>query len=102
MGETCRTILEGLAARYTRVLESLEEVAGRRIEVIHIVGGGSRHRLLNKLVAEATKRRVIAGPTEATAIGNVLVQAIASGQLKDLREGREVVRASFDLEAVET
>lgn len=101
VGETCRTILEGLAARYTRVLESLEEVAGRRIDVIHIVGGGSRHRLLNRLVAEATKRRVIAGPTEATAIGNVLVQAIASGQLKDLREGREVVRASFDLEVVE-
>ena len=68
--------------------------------MIHIVGGGSRNRLLNSLVADATGRPVIAGPTEATAIGNVLVQAIAAGQLKDLQEGREVVRRSFDLEVV--
>lgn len=100
VGETCRTILEGLAARYTQVLDSLETVLGRRIEVIHIVGGGSRHQFLNRLVANATGRKVIAGPTEATAIGNVLVQAIASGELKNLAEGREVVRRSFDLEEV--
>jgi rhamnulokinase len=98
VGEYCRTILESLAARYTQVLDSLESVAGRRIDVLHIVGGGSRNRVLNQLVADATGREVVAGPTEATAIGNILVQAIASGELKDLAEGREVVRRSFELQ----
>ena len=98
VGEYCRTILESLAARYKQVLDSLESVAGKRIEVIHIVGGGSRNRLLNQLVANATGRQVIAGPSEATAIGNILVQAIAAGELTDLSEGRDVVRRSFELE----
>ncbi len=97
-GEICRTILEGLAARYQQVLESLERILQRQIEVIHIVGGGSRHQFLNELVAQATGRKVIAGPGEATAIGNVLVQAIAAGELQDLREGRAVVRRSFELQ----
>jgi rhamnulokinase len=100
-GETCRTILEGLAVRYNQVLESLESVLGRRIEVIHIVGGGSKNRLLNQLAADATRRTVVAGPAEATAIGNVLVQAIAAGDLRGLAECREVVRDSFDLETFE-
>ncbi len=100
-GEICRTILEGLATRYSQVLESLEAVLGRRIEVIHIVGGGSKNRLLNQLVANTTGRTVIAGPSEATAIGNVLVQAIAAGELTGLAEGREVVRRSFELETFE-
>jgi rhamnulokinase len=101
VGETCRTILESLAERYRHVLVSLESIIGRRIGVIHIVGGGSRHKLLNQLVANAAGRTVIAGPSEATAIGNVLVQAIAAGVLKNLAEGREVVRRSFDLETFE-
>jgi rhamnulokinase len=101
VGETARTILESLAVRYNQVLESLEGVYGKRIDVVHIVGGGSRNRLLNQLVANATRRTVVAGPTEATAIGNILVQAIAAGELKDMAEGREVVRRSFDLEQYE-
>lgn len=101
IGQTCRTILESLAERYRQVLGSLESVLGRRIDVIHIVGGGSRHRLLNQLVANATGRTVIAGPNEATAMGNVVVQAIAAGVLKDLGEGREVVRRSVVLERFE-
>ena len=98
VGEICRTILEGLAARYKQVLESLDSILGRRIDVIHIVGGGSRNRLLNQLVANTTGRKVVAGPTEATAIGNVLVQAMAAGNLKGLADGRKVVQRSFDLE----
>jgi len=101
IGETCRTILESLAERYRQVLGSLETILGRRIDVIHIVGGGSRHQLLNQLVASATGRTVIAGPNEATAIGNVLVQAIAAGALKNLAEGRDVVRRSFALDTFE-
>jgi len=76
-----RTILEGLAARYRQVLESLETLVGQRVKVIHIVGGGSRNQVLNQFVADSTGRKVIAGPTEATAIGNILVQAMASGAL---------------------
>jgi len=101
IGQTCRTILESLAERYRQVLGSLETILGRPVDVIHIVGGGSRHQLLNQLVANATGRTVIAGPNEATAIGNVLVQAIAAGALKNLAEGREVVRRSFALDTFE-
>ena len=93
-----RAILESLARRYREVLESIESLTGRRINVIHIVGGGSRNRLLNQLVANATGRRVVAGPAEATAIGNVLVQAIGAGVIRDLSEARRMVRDSFPVE----
>lgn len=97
----CRTVLESLALRYRQVLESLESLVGKRIGVVHIVGGGSRNQVLNQFVADATNRTVVAGPTEATAAGNVLVQAIGSGQLKSLADARQVVRASFPLTVVE-
>ncbi len=100
-GEMCRVILESLALRYRQVLESLEALLGRRLGVIHIVGGGSRNRLLNQLVADSTGRRVVAGPAEATAAGNVLVQAIGAGHLAGLDEARELVRRSFPLEVFE-
>lgn len=101
-GGMIRVILESLALRYRQVLESLESVSGERIEVIHIVGGGSKNSLLNRFVAEATGRTVIAGPTEATAAGNVLVQAIGAGAVEGLEGLREVIRASFELETYET
>jgi len=97
----CRTVLESLALRYRQVLENLESLVGKKIGVIHIVGGGSRNQVLNQLVADATNRPVVAGPTEATAAGNVLVQAIGAGQLKSLADARQVVRASFPLTTVE-
>ncbi len=97
----CRTILESLALRYRQVLESLESLLGRRLDVIHIVGGGSRNRVLNQFVADATGRPVLAGPAEATAAGNVLVQAIGSGFLSGLAEARQLLRRSFPLVAVE-
>jgi rhamnulokinase len=95
-GEFARAILEGLALRYRDVLENLEALSGRKIEVIHIVGGGSRNELLNQFVADCTGRRVVAGPSEATAIGNILVQAMGAGQVKDLGGLRTVVRNSFE------
>lgn len=98
---TCRTILESLALRYRQVLESVEALLGRKLSVIHIVGGGSRNQVLNQLVADATGRTVVAGPTEATAAGNILVQAIGSGLLSGLDEAREVVRRSFPPTVVE-
>jgi rhamnulokinase len=93
-----RAILQSLARRYREVLESIEALTGRHIKVIHIVGGGSRNRLLNQLVADVTGRRVVAGPTEATAIGNVLVQAIGAGVIRNLADGRRIVRESFPVE----
>ncbi len=92
-----RAILESLAACYARTLAQLEALLGRRIETIHIVGGGSRNALLNQLTADATGRRVVAGPVEATAAGNVLVQAMGAGHVHDLADAREIVRRSFDL-----
>jgi rhamnulokinase len=97
----CRTVLESLALRYRQVLESLESLLGKKIGVVHIVGGGSRNQVLNQFVADATNRPVVAGPTEATAAGNVLVQAIGAGQLESLADARRVVRSSFPLTIVE-
>jgi len=97
-GETCRLILESLAHRYLEVLRGLESLIGRKIRTIHIVGGGSRNRLLNQLVAQATGCTVIAGPVEATAAGNVLVQAIGAGEVRDLEQARDIVRGAFEIE----
>jgi rhamnulokinase len=98
VGTVARTILESLAFRYREVLESLEAMLGRKLETIHIVGGGSRNRLLNQFVADATNRTVIAGPSEATALGNVLIQAIGAGEVSGLQQARETVRRSVVLE----
>jgi rhamnulokinase len=95
--EMSRAILEGLALRYRQVLEHLESLIGNRIGVIHIVGGGSKNALLNQFVADATQRRVVAGPSEATAAGNILVQAMGAGELRGLKEVRDVVRRSFPM-----
>jgi len=94
-GEFVRCILESLALLYRRTLDEMEEVSGRKLTTLHIVGGGSQNKLLNQFSANATGRTVVAGPAEATAIGNVLIQAIALGHLASLDELRRVVRESF-------
>lgn len=98
IGCIARVILNSLAARYKQVLETLESLTGRQINVVHIVGGGSRNTLLNQLAANVTRRRVIAGPAEATAAGNALVQAMGAGQIESLDELRAIVRNSFEVE----
>ena len=99
--EISRMILESLALRYRQVLEMIESLLERRFAVIHIVGGGSQNQVLNQFVADATGRMVIAGPAEATAIGNVLIQAIGAGELSGLDEARGVVRRSFPTRVIE-
>ncbi len=94
-GEFARVILEGLALKCRLVLESLERVTGRRLRVINMVGGGTRNRLLCQWTADACGRPVVAGPVEATAAGNVMVQAMAVGAVQDLAEARDVIRRSF-------
>jgi rhamnulokinase len=100
-GEIIRCILESLALEYRWVAERLDELVARPLPAIHIIGGGCRNSLLNQFAANATGRTVVAGPVEATAIGNVLVQAIALGHLADLSEARALVRRSFDVESYE-
>jgi len=100
-GSIVRCALESLALRYRWTLERLEEMLGRRLEPIHIIGGGTQNRLLSQLAADATGRRVVTGPIEATAIGNVLVQMMALGHIASLAEGRQIVCASFDVETYE-
>ncbi len=98
VGCITRVILSSLAFRYKQVLETLESLTGKQINVIHIVGGGSRNTLLNQLAANVTGRRVIAGPAEATAAGNALTQAMGAGDIDSLDELRAIVRQSFEVE----
>jgi rhamnulokinase len=100
-GEVVRCVLESIALKYRYVLERLETMIGTRLEPIHIVGGGSQNRLLNQFTADATRRRVIAGPIEATAIGNIVVQAITLGYLGSLADARARVARSFELQTFE-
>lgn len=93
-GQLVRCALESLALKYRQVLSWLEELSGERVEVIHVVGGGCQNELLNQFTANATGRPVIAGPVEATALGNVLLQARAAGALQSLTDLRQVVAAS--------
>jgi rhamnulokinase len=94
-GALVRAALESLALRYRWVIEHLEEVTGRSIRTVHVVGGGARNRLLCQMTADATGRVVLAGPIEATAIGNIVVQAIAHHSLGSLQEARQVIARSF-------
>jgi rhamnulokinase len=96
-----RAILESLALKYRLVLDQLEEVTGRRFEEIRVVGGGSRNRLLNQFTADATGRTVVAGPVEATALGNVGLQMLATGGVSSLAEARAIVDRSFPVERFE-
>jgi len=100
-GEVVRCALESLALEYRWVAERLDELTGCRLPTVHIIGGGSQNRLLNQFAADATGRTVITGPVEATAIGNVLVQALALGYISSLEEGRAIVRRSFEVEVFE-
>lgn len=100
-GEFVRCALESLALRYRDVLRKIQTISGRETKVLHIVGGGSRNRLLNQFTADATGVPVVAGPAEATALGNVLMQAIASGEIASHSEGRAVIRGSVALETFE-
>jgi rhamnulokinase len=96
-GQFARCILESLALSYRAALDEIEELTGRSIARLHIVGGGSQSALLNQFAANATQREVIAGPVEATAAGNVLIQAIALGHVESLGALRKIVSDSFPL-----
>ncbi|MBQ1264319.1 MAG: rhamnulokinase [Oscillospiraceae bacterium] len=94
VGQVARCIYESLALKYRWALERLEEIKGSRIDALNIVGGGIQNKLLNQFVADAIDRPVITGPIEGAAIGNLLAQAMALGEIGSLEELREVVRKS--------
>jgi rhamnulokinase len=100
-GEILLAAYEGLALLYGNVYGTLEALSGRSLETLRIVGGGCQNHLLNQLAANATGRKVITGPIEATAIGNLLVQMMAMGNIQSLDEGRAIVRDSFAAETHE-
>ncbi|MGD0537183.1 MAG: rhamnulokinase family protein [Verrucomicrobiota bacterium] len=95
-GATIRCVYESLALLYRRTLRQIEQLTGRRIQRLHIVGGGSKDAVLSQFAANAIQLPVHTGPVEGTAIGNILVQAIARGDLPSLAAARDVVRASFE------
>jgi rhamnulokinase len=101
VGEFARALFEGLALSYRTVLVSLETLTGRSLSTIRIVGGGSRNALLSQMVADACDRVVVAGPAEATVLGNVMMQAIATGHIGDLWQGRIAVAESCERQTYE-
>lgn len=92
-----RCALESIALKYRAILEKLDQIVGKPLAPIHIVGGGSKNQLLNQFTADATKKEVIAGPAEATALGNIMMQAIALGNIASIQQGREVIRESCEV-----
>ncbi len=96
VGETVRCCLESLALRYRWVVEALEKLTNRELTTIRVVGGGAQNTLLNQFTADACGRAVVAGPVEATALGNVMMQAVATGRLPDIAAGRKAVAASVE------
>jgi len=100
-GAYVRTVLESLAFKYRLVIGDLERLISRSISQIRIIGGGSKNRLLNQFTADATGRRVLAGPAEATALGNIGMQILATGALDSLAEMRALIDRSFPTEIFE-
>ncbi len=96
-GETVRIVLESLAFKYKSAIGKLAAITGKRIETLHVVGGGSQNEMLNQFTANAAGIPVVAGPVEATTLGNVLVQAMAKGRIETLESARQIVGESFPL-----
>ena len=97
VGEIVRCIFESLALRYRWTGEKLEEMTGRKYPAINIVGGGTKEETLSQFAADASGRYVVAGPVEATAIGNITMQAIAAGEIGDVWQARSIIKNSFDV-----
>ncbi|MBQ8343047.1 MAG: rhamnulokinase [Clostridia bacterium] len=97
VGEMAYAIYNNLARYYDQSLKALEEVTGEKYETLNIIGGGSKNMLLNELTMQYTGKKIITGPTEGTAIGNLMMQMVGGGDIKDVKEGRQIVKNSFDI-----
>lgn len=101
VGEIASCVYRSLAYCYKDAVEELEHITGKQYAVINIIGGGCQNQLLNEMIAEVTGKKVVAGPVEATALGNILSQLIANEVVKNLAEGREMIRQSFEIKEYE-
>ena len=102
VGEVVRCIFESLVLCYRHTIESIENMTGKKYNSINIVGGGTKEKILCQWAADASNRTVYAGPVEATAIGNIVMQTISAGEIKDIAEAREIIRDSFDVKVYES
>ncbi len=100
VGETAYCIFNNLAKDYARSLVALEEMTGERYETLNIIGGGSKNEFLNELTARYTGKRIVTGPTECTAIGNLLMQMVGAGTLSSVSDGRKIIKKSFDIKEI--
>ena len=96
-GQIVRIILESLSANHCTIIRQLEELISEKINVVHVVGGGSQNTLFCQLLADAFGCKIISGPVEASSLGNIIVQSITANQIKNVGEGREIIRKSFEL-----
>ncbi len=96
-GVISRAIFEGLVIVYRKAIEGLRKVTGKDFDAIHIIGGGSQNNLINQFTANATGCRVVAGPVEASSLGNILAQLKADGEIESIAAGRKIIRESFEL-----
>ena len=100
VGEMAYVIYNNLARFYDQSLKALESVTGETYQTLNIIGGGSQNKLLNELTAKYTGKQVITGPAEGTAIGNLMMQMVGSGEIADVKAGREIIKRSFDIAEV--
>ena len=94
-GEVAKCIFDSLANSYRRAVAEIEDIFEREFGKINVIGGGSQNELLNQLIANVTKKEVHAGPIEATAIGNLVAQLIALGEIDDIQQARNIIKHSF-------
>ena len=97
VGEMAYVIYNNLAKYYDLALKALEEVTGEKYETLNIIGGGSKNMLLNEMTMQYTGKRVITGPAEGTAIGNLMMQMVGCGDIANVQEGRQIIKNSFDI-----
>ena len=100
VGEMAYCIFNNLAIDYANSIKILQGITGESYETLNIIGGGSKNQLLNKLTAKHTKMRIITGPAEGTAIGNLLMQLLSAGEIQSIKIGREIIKKSFDIKEI--
>ncbi|MGG0739857.1 rhamnulokinase [Niallia taxi] len=100
-GEVAKCVYDSLVECYVAAIDEIEEIFEKKFTKINIIGGGCQNELLNQLIADATKKQVFAGPVEATAVGNIVSQLIALGEIKDVHEARKLIKHSFDVKGYE-
>lgn len=96
-GQVAKCVFDSLAESYQTAIDQIEEIYEKDFKTINVIGGGSQNEMLNQLIADTTKKEVLAGPVEATAIGNVVSQFITRGEINGLNEARHIIKHSFEM-----